>query len=144
MTTLTISGNLAADPELRFTPNGKAVATFTVMTSKSVKKEDGTWENTDVTPWTVKCWNQLGENVAESLTKGTAVIVQGTAAMVSWEDKNGERRSKIEVTAYSVGVDLKRHIARVEKTARNSTPVDDAWTVKDSSFATSATEDIPF
>ena len=55
MSQVTIVGNLAADPELRFTPNGKAMASFTVISSKSVKKEDGTWENTDVTPWSIKC-----------------------------------------------------------------------------------------
>ena len=77
MTTLTIAGNLAADPELKFTPNGKAVASFTIISSKSVKKDDGTWENTDVTAWSVKCWNKLAENVCESLRKGMSVIAQG-------------------------------------------------------------------
>lgn len=121
MTTLTIAGNLAADPELKFTPNGKAVASFTIMSSKSVKKEDGTWENTDVTAWSVKCWNKLAENVCESLRKGMGVIVQGTAAQVSWEDKNsGQKRSKIEVTAFNVGVDLKRHIVNVISLERNA------------------------
>lgn len=119
MTTLCITGNLAADPELKFTPQGKAVASFTVISSKSTKKPDGTWESTDVTPWTVKCWNRLAENVAESLQKGVAVVVQGTATYVSWEDKKtGEKRGRMEVTAYSVGVDLKRHIAKVVMLSR--------------------------
>lgn len=121
MTTLTIAGNLAADPELKFTPNGKAVASFTVISSKAVKKEDGTWENTDVTSWSVKCWNKLAENVCESISKGMAVIVQGTAVQVSWEDKTtGQKRSKIEVTAFNVGVDLKRHIVNVVSLDRNA------------------------
>lgn len=113
MTTICITGNLAADPELKFTPQGKAVASFTVISSKSTKKPDGTWESTDVTPWTVKCWNRLAENVAECLTKGVGVVIQGTATYASWEDKKtGEKRGRMEITAYSVGVDLKRHIAK--------------------------------
>lgn len=121
MTTLTIAGNLAADPELKFTPNGKAVASFTIISSKSVKKDDGTWENTDVTPWSVKCWNRMAENVCESLRKGMGVIIQGTATQVSWDDKTtGQKRSKIEVTAFNVGVDLKRHIVNVVSLDRNS------------------------
>ena len=121
MTTLTIAGNLAADPELKFTPNGKAVASFTIMSSKSVKKDDGTWENTDVTAWSVKCWNRMAENVCESLRKGMGVIVQGTAVQVSWDDKaTGQKRSKIEITAFNVGVDLKRHIVNVVSLDRNA------------------------
>jgi len=121
MTTLTIAGNLAADPELKFTPNGKAVASFTVISSKSVKKDDGTWESTDVTAWSVKCWNKLAENVCESLSKGMSVIVQGSAVQASWEDKQtGQKRSKIEVTAFNVGVDLKRHLVNVVSLDRNA------------------------
>lgn len=149
MTTLCITGNLTADPELKFTPQGKAVASFTVMSSKSVKKPDGTWESTDVTPWTVKCWNRLAENVAESLSKGVAVVVQGTATQVSWEDKKtGEKRSKIEITAYSVGVDLKRHIAKpimLNRGEGGDYIVDDfkqsAW---DTARASEASEAFPF
>lgn len=131
MTTLTIVGNLAQDPELKFTNNGKAVAVFTVISSKSVKKPDGTWESSDITPWTIKCWNRLAENVADSLRKGVGVVVHGSAIQTSWEDKNsGERKSRMEVTAFSVGVDLKRHsvsigdvVQRSESTKEN----DDPW-----------------
>lgn len=149
MTTLCITGNLAADPELKFTPQGKAVASFTVISSKSVKKPDGSWESTDVTPWVVKCWNRLAENVAESLEKGVAVVVQGTATQVSWEDKKtGEKRSRMEVTAYSVGIDLKRHIAKPIMLSRGEGGdhiVDDfkqsAW---DTARATETSEAFPF
>lgn len=120
MTAICITGNLAADPELKFTPQGKAVASFTVISSKSTKKPDGTWESIDVTPWTVKCWNRLAENVAESLSKGVGVVIQGTATWASWEDKkSGEKRGRMEITAYSVGVDLKRHVVNVVKLSRN-------------------------
>jgi single-strand DNA-binding protein len=114
MTTLTITGNLTNDPELRFIPSGKALATFTVVSSKSTKLPDGTWENTDTTFWEVKCWGKTAENVAESLTKGMSVIVLGSAVQENWEDKNtGQKRSKISVTAWSVGPDLKRHSAKI-------------------------------
>ena len=69
MTTLTITGNLTSDPELKFTQTGKAVASFTVVTSKSKKNQDGTWENTDVTFWNVKAWDKLAENIADTLRK---------------------------------------------------------------------------
>jgi len=115
MTTITITGNLTADPELRFIPSGKALATFTVVSSKSTKLPDGTWENSDTTFWEVKCWGKTAENVAESLSKGTSVIVSGSAVQENWEDKNtGQKRSKISITAWNVGPDLKRHIAKVE------------------------------
>lgn len=127
MTAITIVGNLAQDPELRFTNNGKAVASFTVMSSKSIKKPDGTWEASDMTAWTVKCWNRLAENVADSLRKGVGVVVQGSATQAFWEDKtSGEKKSRIEVTAFSVGVDLKRHIVTInEVTNRTETTKSD-------------------
>jgi single-strand DNA-binding protein len=107
---ITITGNLVADPELKFTQNAKALATFTVVSSKSSKKPDGTWENTDTTFWDIKVWGKTAENVADSLRKGVSVIVSGTAVQESWDDKNtGQKRSKITVTAWNVGADLKRH-----------------------------------
>ena len=121
MTTLTITGNLINDPELKFTNSGKAVATFTVITSKSKKNQDGTWENTDVTFWNVKAWDKLAENIADTLRKGMTVIVQGTAVQENWDDKNtGEKRSRLGVTAWNVGVDLKRHNYQVTMVSRNS------------------------
>ena len=121
MTAIAIAGNSANDPELRFTPNGKAMATFTIISSKSQKKPDGTWENTDVTPWSIKCWNKLAENVADSLKKGMGVIIQGTAVWESWDDKKtGEKKGKMTVTAFNVGVDLKRHIVQVVDIRRNA------------------------
>lgn len=120
MTTLTITGNLVADPELKIIPSGKAVTSFTVVSSKSTKLADGTWENTDTTFWNIKCWNKLAENTSQSLKKGMAVIVLGSAVQEEWSDKNtGEKKSKIAVTAWSVGVDLKRHTVDVVQLSRN-------------------------
>ena len=117
---ITIVGNLVADPELKFTQNAKALATFTVVSSKSVKNADGTWENTDTTFWDIKAWGKTAENVAEALRKGVSVVVSGTAVQESWEDKNtGQKRSKITVTAWSVGADLKRHTYHVPVVERS-------------------------
>jgi single-strand DNA-binding protein len=133
MTQLTITGNLVADPELRFIPNGKALATFTVVSSKSVKQADGSWENTDTTFWDIKCWGKTAENVAESIEKGMSVIVVGTAVQEDWNDKStGQKRSKMAVTAWNVGVDLKRHTTKtniIKRTdgAHNPSSTPDPW-----------------
>jgi single-strand DNA-binding protein len=137
MTTLTVTGNLTSDPELKFIPNGKAVASFTVAASKSVKNADGSWENTDTTFWTVKAWGKTAENVTETLRKGMSVIVVGSATQENWEDKKtGEKKNRIVITAFNVGVDLKRHSASVTQITRSdsqfvSTPPDaDPWNTK--------------
>jgi single-strand DNA-binding protein len=133
MTQLTITGNLVADPELRFIPNGKALATFTVVSSKSVKQADGSWENTDTTFWDIKCWGKTAENVAESIEKGMSVIVVGTAVQEDWNDKStGQKRSKMAVTAWNVGVDLKRHTTKTNilkrtDSAPNLSSAPDPW-----------------
>ena len=121
---ITITGNIVNDPELRFTPNGKALATFTVVTSKSSKKPDGTWENLDTTFWDVKAWGKIAENCADSLGKGMSVIVVGTALQENWDDKvTGAKRSKIVVTAWSLGIDMKRHtVAQVSSPTRTEKP----------------------
>jgi single-strand DNA-binding protein len=147
MTAIAIAGNLASDPELRFTPNGKAMATFTVISSKSTKKPDGTWENTDVTPWSVKCWNKLAENVCDSLKKGMGVIIQGTAVWESWDDKKtGEKRGKLGITAFNVGVDLKRHTVSVLEVARNAEGdvTVDPWTTQPAWSKTPEVDSFPF
>ena len=137
---ITISGNLAADPELRFTKDGKAVVRFTVMTSRSKKNDEGKWESFDVTGWPVTAWDKLAENVAESLLKGDPVIVTGTAATKSWEDKDGNPRSRIEVNAWEVAIGLKRFAVSPRRTERVASTTastnDDPW-------ATPAKDDIP-
>lgn len=119
---ITIIGNLAADPELKFVPSGKAACTFTVMSSKS-KKVGEVWESTDVTAWTIDAWEYLAENVSASLQKGDSVVVHGSIYQDSWEDKQtGQKRTKMKVRASNVGVDLKRAPAIVQRDHRNSTP----------------------
>jgi single-strand DNA-binding protein len=134
MTQITLTGNVVADPELRTVASGKSVASFTLVTSKSVKQADGSWENSDTTFWDIKCWGKTADNVANSVTKGASVIVVGTAVQENWEDKNtGQKRSKIAVTAWNVGVDLKRHMTRtedyavVERMSEAPTAGNDPW-----------------
>jgi single-strand DNA-binding protein len=138
---ITITGNIVNDPELRFTPNGKALATFTVVTSKSTKKPDGTWDNVDTTFWDVKAWGKIAENCADSLGKGMSVIVVGTALQENWDDKvSGAKRSKIVVTAWNLGIDMKRHtVAQVSTTNRaekpNTNSPSDPWSAPLSDIA---------
>ena len=130
---LTLVGNLAGDPELRFTRTGQAVANFTVMTSRSVKdKATGEWNNdVDTTGWRCTAWGQLAENVAETLQKGTAVVVLGRAAARSYENREGATVTVMEVTADTVGADLRRataKITRIKRDGKGSTPAgDDPW-----------------
>jgi single-strand DNA-binding protein len=123
------------------------MATFTIISSKSTKNADGTWENTDVTPWSVKCWNKLAENVCDSLKKGMGVIIQGTAVWESWDDKKtGEKRGKLGITAFNVGVDLKRHTVSVLDISRNAEGDRevDPWSAPTWSKTPDAPESFPF
>jgi single-strand DNA-binding protein len=145
--TMTVIGNVAGDPEIRFTQSGKAVVSFTVLTSKSKKDEStGQWESTDTTGWTVKAWDQLAQNCADTLVKGDAVIVYGTAVWRSWEKEDGTKGGRMEVTAWNVGPDLKRYpasIARIKRTVQESTapPMEDPWSLPAS---VNAVEEPPF
>jgi single-strand DNA-binding protein len=116
---VTIVGNLVDDPELRYTPNGAAVAKFRVAVSPRFKDESGQWKDGDTSYFTVNAWRALGENAAESLTRGTRVVVTGRLRQRSWENNEGEKRSTIEIEADDVGPSLKWATARVEKTNRS-------------------------
>jgi single-strand DNA-binding protein len=131
-TPVTLVGNLTADPELKFTQQGKALAKFTIVTSERYKNADGNWEDKNTTFWNVVCWNGLAEHVADSLSKGDQAIVFGRAFQKSWEDeKTGEKRQRPEVEAKSVGAGLDRasaKITRFTKPASGSAPVsNDPW-----------------
>lgn len=117
MTEITLIGNLTADPELRFTPSGKAVANFTVANTPRVfDKQRG--EHVDGEPMFLRCnaWKQLAENVAGTLAKGNRVIVQGKLKSRSFEDKEGNKRTVFEVDVFEVGPSLKFATATVQKT----------------------------
>ncbi len=115
---VTLRGRLGRDPELRFTQTGKPVASLSVVTDRRQKDADGNWESVDTTWWRVTCWDQLAENVAETLTKGDAVIVVGMASLQEYEGKDGDTRQSLSVNAWTVGTDL-RWLRRPERDKGN-------------------------
>lgn len=126
-TEVTVIGNLTAEPELRFTPSGSAVANFTVAsTPRVMDRESGKWKDGD--PLFLRCsvWNSQAENVAECLAKGARVIVKGRLKQRSYE-KEGEKRTAYELQVDEVGPSLRYATAKVQKAAR-STERDDTWT----------------
>jgi single-strand DNA-binding protein len=118
--TVTIVGNLTRDPELRFTPTGQATATFGVAVNR-VWTDRQSQERKEATSFLdVVCWGQLAENAAQSLTRGTRVIVSGRLDQRSWENQEGEKRSKIEITADEVSPSLRWATAEITKNERRS------------------------
>ncbi len=122
-TTLTIVGNLTADPELRFTPAGHAVAEFTVAsTPRSYDRQGGAWRDGEALFLRCTAWRQLAEHTAESLTKGTRVIVTGRLRQRSFELSEGVTRTVTELDVDELGPSLRHSTARVTKTTRTTTP----------------------
>jgi len=118
-TIMTVIGNLTADPELRFTASGAAVANFTVAsTPRTFDKSSNEWKDGEALFLRCSVWRQAAENVAESLHKGTAVIVQGRLKQRSYETKEGEKRTVYELDVEEVGPSLKFATAKVNKTSR--------------------------
>jgi len=118
-TVITVVGNLTADPELRFTPSGAAVANFTVAsTPRSFDKNSNEWKDGEALFLRCTVWRQAAENVAESLHRGAAVIVQGRLKQRSFETKEGEKRTVIELDVEEVGPSLKWATAKVTKASR--------------------------
>jgi single-strand DNA-binding protein len=118
--TVTIVGNLTRDPELRFTPSGQATATFGVAVNR-VWTDRQSQERKEATSFLdVVCWGQLAENAAQSLTRGTRVVVSGRLDQRSWENQEGEKRSKIEITADEVSPSLRWATVEITKNERRS------------------------
>lgn len=106
-TRVTICGALTADPELRFTPSGKAVAGFTVASNpRTFDKASNAWKDGDPLFLRVNVWNKQAENIAESLRKGDRVVVTGALSQRAWEDREGNKRTAYEVLADEVGASL--------------------------------------
>ena len=129
-TNVTISGRVGGDPELRFTPQGKAIATFSLVSSKSTRNADGSWDESETTWYRVTAWEQLGETVVESIGKGDAVIVVGRLYMDTYQGKDGSEKQSLKVNAYDIGPSLKRAAWRKgEKVGagRVAAPVEDPW-----------------
>jgi single-strand DNA-binding protein len=115
-----IVGNLTDDPELRYTPAGAAVANFRVAVNRRTKDESGQWKDGETSFFRVNAWRSLAENVAESLTRGSRVVVTGRLRSRSWENPEGETRSAVEIEADEIGPSLRWATAKVEKTQRST------------------------
>ena len=119
MTNITIIGNVVAEPELRFTPNGVAVANFRIAnTPRRFNRDTNQWEDGEALFLTCNAWKQLGENVANSLTRGMRVIVTGKLKARSYQTKEGENRTVHEIDVDEVGPSLKYATAQVARNPR--------------------------
>lgn len=137
---VTLIGTLTSDPELRFTPNGAAVANFTVAANaRFFDKTANEWRDGDATFLRCNLWRQAAENVCESLEKGQRVIVTGSLKQRSYETKEGDKRTVYEVEIDEVGPSLKFATAKVNRGQRSGggAAADDPW-------ATPATDEPPF
>lgn len=118
-TPITVVGNLTADPELRFTPSGAAVANFTVAsTPRTFDKQSNEWKDGEALFLNCSVWRQAAENAAESLQRGMRVIVSGRLKARSYETREGEKRTVFEIDVEEVGPSLKYATAKVTKTTR--------------------------
>jgi len=118
-TIITVVGNLTADPELRFTPSGAAVANFTVAsTPRQFDRQSGEWKDGEALFLRCNIWRQAAENVAETLTRGARVIVQGRLKQRSFETKEGEKRTVVELEVDEIGPSLRYATAKVNKVSR--------------------------
>lgn len=118
-TQITVVGNLVADPELRFTPSGAAVANFRVAsTPRFFDKNSNEWKDGESLFLTCNVWRQYAENVSESLSKGMRVIIVGRLKQRSWETREGEKRTVMEIDVDDVGPALKSATAKVSRVDR--------------------------
>jgi single-strand DNA-binding protein len=115
---ITLVGNITRDPELRFTPSGQATATFGLAVNRVWNDRQTNERKEAVSFFDIVCWREMAENTSESLQKGARVIVTGRLEQRSWENQEGEKRSKIEVVADEVGPSVRWAVAKPEKTDR--------------------------
>lgn len=119
-TVITVIGNLTGDPELRFTPNGAAVANFTIAsTPRNFDRASGEWKEGETLFLRASVWREAAENVAETLKKGMRVIAQGRLKSRSYETKEGERRTSMELEIEEIGPSLRFASANVSRNQRS-------------------------
>jgi single-strand DNA-binding protein len=151
-TVITVIGNLTADPELRFTPSGVAVANFTVAsTPRTFDRQSGEWKDGEALFLRGNIWRQAAENAAESLTRGVRVIVTGRLRQRSFETKEGEKRTVMEMDVDEVGPSLRYATAKVNKATRSGgngssggAPSDDPWSSAPAPSDAGAYDEPPF
>ena len=158
-TVITLVGNLVDDPELRFTPSGAAVAKFRLAsTPRTYDRQSGEWKDGEALFLRCNIWREAAENVAESLTRGSRVIVQGRLKQRSFETREGEKRTVVEVEVDEIGPSLRYATAKVNKASRSggggggfggggqsrpAQPKDDPWGSAPASGSFSGTDDEP-
>lgn len=159
-TVITVVGNLTADPELRFTPSGAAVANFTVASTPRIfDRQSNEWKDGDALFMRCSIWREAAENVAESLTRGSRVIVQGRLKQRSYETREGEKRTVVELEVDEIGPSLRYATAKVNKASRggggggfgggdrggsrSEQPKDDPWGSAPASGSLSGGDDEP-
>ncbi|SDI52644.1 single-strand binding protein [Arthrobacter subterraneus] len=119
-TTITVVGNLTSDPELRFTPSGSAVANFTIAsTPRTFDRQSNEWKDGETLFLRASVWREAAENVAETLTKGTRVVAQGRLKSRSYDTKEGEKRTVMELEVDEIGPSLRYASAKVSRTQRS-------------------------
>jgi single-strand DNA-binding protein len=119
-TVITVIGNLTGDPELRFTPSGAAVANFTIAsTPRNFDRQSNEWKDGETLFLRCSIWREAAESVAESLTKGTRVIATGRLVQRSYETREGEKRSVVELQVDEVGPSLRYATAKVTRAQRS-------------------------
>ncbi|RDI65721.1 single-stranded DNA-binding protein [Nocardia pseudobrasiliensis] len=127
-TLLTLTGNLTADPELRFTAQGQAVANFTVAsTPRSFNKTTSQWEDGEALFLRCTVWRDQAENIAESLTRGTRVIVTGRLKSRTFDTKDGDKRTVLELEVDEIGPSLRNAQAKVTKSATKNSGAQPQW-----------------
>lgn len=146
-TVITVIGNLTGDPELRFTPSGAAVADFTVAnTPRTFDRQTNEWKDLDTLFMRCSIWREAAENVAESLTKGMRVIASGRLVQRSYDTREGEKRTVVELQVEEIGPSLKNATAKVTRAQRTGGPTassakaDDPWAATASSGSAFADE----
>ena len=136
MTRIAIVGNLTADPELKFTQSGAAVASFTIAdTPRIYDKTSGEFKDGETTFWRCTAWRDIAENLAESLSRGTRVVAYGETKTRSFESNSGEKRSVTEVTVEEIGPSLRYATAKPVKTNRGGGKPAGAWPESNTSDA---------
>ena len=131
-TIITVVGNLTADPELRYTQNGVAVANFTIAsTPRLYDRQSGEWKDGEALFMRASVWREFAEHVASSLTKGSRVVATGRLRQRSYETKEGEKRTSIELVVDEVGPSLRYATAQIQRqSSGGSKPagaIDDSW-----------------
>ncbi len=118
--TVTIVGNVTRDPELRYTPSGAALASFGVAVNRRWRDAQSNDWKESVSFLDVVCWKEMADNVCESLSKGTRIVVTGRLEQRSWEDNDGNKKSKVEIVADEVGPSLRWASAEITKNERRT------------------------